>query len=243
VSSSFTIVRLLPGLLGLNGSAANAEIVARSLRELGHTVRIIDVDNPSEVDTSVDLVCVGSGSGSQLRPAATQLLALASNLQEWKRHGAWFCAVGSGWDLLGRHVTLAEGETLLGAGIFPSTSDLTIARFAGEVCGIDHRGRPSAGYINQVGTATLDEGVEPLLHIQRGAPDHSATDGLIAPGLLATRLGGPALALNPQWADEVVSALLASRKESFEPQDFHHRVASAAAQAREKIEQRLATTR
>lgn len=242
MSSSFTIVRLLPGLLGLNGSAANAEIVARSLRELGHTVRIIDVENPSEVDTTVDLVCVGSGSGSQLRPAATQLLALASNLQEWKRKGAWFCAVGSGWDLLGHHVTLAEGETIPGAGIFPSSADLTTARFFGEVCGVDHRGRPSAGYINQVGTATLDEGVEPLLHIQRGAQGRSRTDGLIAPGLMATRLGGPALALNPHWTDGIVSALLASRKQSFEPQDFHRRVASAATHARGKIEQRLATT-
>jgi CobQ-like glutamine amidotransferase family enzyme len=243
MSSWFTIARLLPGSLGLNGSAANAEIVATSLRHLGHTVTIVDIEQPADVVSAVDLVCVGSGSGSQLRPAATQLLGLVRNLQEWKRQGAWFFAVGTGWDLLGGHIALEAGEVLPGAGVFPSSADHTTSRFSGEVSGVDYKGRPSAGYINQVGASSLETGGESLLSITQASADYHDADGVIAPGLMATRLGGPALALNPHWSDDIVTALLATRGERFQPTEFHDRVTVAAAKARAKIEERLLSSR
>jgi CobQ-like glutamine amidotransferase family enzyme len=243
MSSWFTIARLLPSSLGLNGSAANAEIVATSLRHVGHTVTIVDVESPADVVSAVDLVCVGSGSGSQLRPAATQLLGLVRSLQEWQRQGAWFFAVGTGWDLLGSHVTLEAGEVLPGVGIFPSSADHTTTRFAGEVSGVDYKGRLSAGYINQVGASSLDPDSEALMSIANASADYQKADGVIAPGLMATRVGGPALALNPHWSDDIVTALLATRGETFQPTDFHDRVSAAAAKARAHIEDRLSSSR
>lgn len=243
MSSWFTIARLLPGSLGLNGSAANAGIVQKSLQELGHTVTMVDVEGPSDCVTAVDLVCVGSGSGSQIRPAATELIGLARSLEEWRRQGAWFFAVGSGWDLLGGHLTIAEGETLPGVGIFPSYADRTGARFSGEVSGVDYEGRPSAGYVNQVGSSTLEGNAKPLLTIAHSSGEYQHHDGLIAPGLMATRLGGPALALNPHWSDDIVKGLLASRGEEFVPKDFHNRVNLVSEKARLAIDGRLGVSR
>lgn len=239
MSEWFTIARLLPAHLGLNGSAANAEIVARSLRELGHDVTIVDVNDPSEVVSSVDLVCVGSGSTSQLRPAATALLGLVRTLNQWRSSGAFVFANGMGWDLLGRHVLAADGDEIPGCGVFPSTADLRVPRFSGEVAGRDYLGRSFAGYVNQVGSSTRDEGVSALGRIELSAGNYPPDEGLIGERVMATRVGGPALALNPHWCNDIVSDLVASRGLTFAPTAFHDRVRLAAENARALIVERL----
>lgn len=243
MSQWFTIARLLPATLGLNGSAANAEIVQASLRALGHEVSLVDVHSPADVVTAVDLVCIGSGSGSSFRPAATELIGLLRPLTQWRSSGAWFFAVGQGWDLLGQHAVMSEGETIPGAGILPSWADLRGERYTGEVMGVDYRGRPCAGYINQVGQSTLEEGVDALVSISAHAGDYPATDGLVAERAMATRFGGPALALNPQWCADIVQGLLGARGIDYRPSDFHRRVDDAAARARAGIQGRLSPSR
>ena len=75
---------------------------------------------------------------------------------------------------------------------------------------------------------------------QEGLP---VTEGLRGENLFATRLGGPALALNPHWALDIASDVLASR--GLEPArgEFHQRVEAAAAEARGRIIRRLGSAR
>jgi len=240
MSSWFTIARVLPTHLGINGSGANAEIVAVALRRLGHHVALLDVDTPSDLVSTVDLVCIGSGSGSTLRPAATDMMGLLSAFTQWKNEGAWFFGVGTGWDLLGQTLTLADGTDLPGAGIFPSVADHRTGRFSGEITGTDYQGRSSAGYVNQVGTTELSGEVEPLMTVHSASADYPAAEGLVGPSMMATKLGGPALALNPHWLEDIVRGLLQARGLSYSPQDFQSRVNHAAEQARMAIEARLA---
>lgn len=239
MTSWFTIVRILPDMLSVNGSAAGAEIIAKTLRVMGHEVSILDVSSPHEVTSTVDLVSVGSGSGSSVAPAASAMIGLVPALVSWRDQGALFFAVGTGWDLLGRQLTSASGEIIPGAGIYPSTADHRTGRFAGEVAGTDYRGRPVAGYINQVGSSTLDEGVSALWTIESVVKDYPVAEGILSGALRGTRLGGPALALNPHWSDDIVQEMLHAR--GLEPiaTDFHSRVSDAAAQARAQISRRL----
>lgn len=243
MTSSFTIVRLLPTMLGVNGSAANAEIVGASLRAMGHDVSIIDVVGPEQATKSVDLVCVGSGSGSSVSPAATALIGLIPALASWRDSGASFFSVGTGWDLLGRQLTNAAGDVIPGAGIYPSTADHRSGRFTGEVSGADYQGRDVAGYINQVGSSVLDEGVESLWTVSAGGGDTAPAEGLRAGVLRATRLGGPALALNPHWCEDIVAEMLSARGLAPVATEFHSRVAEAASQARAHITRRLGVSR
>lgn len=239
----FTIARVLPQRLGLNGSTASAEILAMTLRQMGHEVAIVDVHGPADAPSTVDIVTIGSGSTSQLAPAATDLIALVRLFQRWKDSGAAWVAVGMGWDLLGESLVTAEGETVPGAGIFPSRADYRAGRFSGEVRGLDFAGRECAGYINHVGATELVGEATPLMELQ-GAPEGwPKGEGLRAPGLFATRLGGPALALNPHWALDIVTEVLASRGLTPALSDFHHRVESAATRARALIVGRLSSRR
>jgi len=239
MSTPFTIVRLLPQILGLNGSLASGEIVAVSLRHLGHDVHIVDVRTPGDVPSTVDLVCVGSGSTSSISPAATALIALMPSLHAWKKQGASWIAHGVGWDLLGVDLITAQGDHLPGVGIFPSQADHRFPRFSGEVSGLDYRGRPSAGYLNAVGQSQLDESAQALLQLEHPLGVEPISEGLRADNLLATRVGGPALALNPHWAADIVEELLAKRGLEPEFGPFHDRVEALATQARAKIVTRL----
>lgn len=105
----FSIARVLPERLSLNGSSASAEILAATLRHMGHEVSIVDVHGPEDAPGTVDIVTVGSGSTSQIAPAATDLISLVRVFQSWKASGSAWVAVGTGWDLL--------GEALITAGV------------------------------------------------------------------------------------------------------------------------------
>lgn len=238
----FTIARVLPQRLGLNGSSASAEIMAMTLRQMGHEVSIVDIHGPQDAPSTVDIVTVGSGSSSQIAPAATELIGLVRLFQNWKHSGAHWIALGMGWDLLGEALTTAEGDAVPGAGVFPSRADHRTGRFVGEVHGFDYRGRESAGYINQMGTTEILEG-QPLVTLEAPPEGLPVTEGLRSENLFATRLGGPALALNPHWALDIASDVLASR--GLEPQtdEFHQRVEAAAAEARSRIIRRLGARR
>lgn len=243
MTSPFTIARLLPTMLGSNGSAAGAEILGATLRHMGHEVSIVDIHRPADVVRTVDCVSVGSGSGSSIGPAATELMGLVSALRSWQDQGAWFFAVGTGWDLLGHHVVTATGDLIPGVGVFPSSADHRSGRFSGEVSGLDYKSRDCAGYINQVGSSTLDEGVQALWSIDKASREHSVAEGLISGTLMATRLGGPALSLNPHWVNDIVGGMLAARGLAPEATDFHERVAELATRARGAITGRLGVSR
>jgi CobQ-like glutamine amidotransferase family enzyme len=243
MTSWFTIARVLPSMLGVNGSGAAAEIVGAALGHMGHEVAIIDVHGPSDVVRTVDFVSVGSGSGSSTGPAATELMGLVPALRSWQDQGAWFFAVGTGWDLLGHHLVAEAGDVIPGVGVFPSSADYRLGRFSGEVSGLDYKSRETAGYINQVGRSTLDDGVQALWSIDTASGDYPAAEGLISGTLMATRLGGPALSLNPHWVDDIVTGMLTARGLAPVATDFHERVVDLAERARSSINARLGVSR
>jgi CobQ-like glutamine amidotransferase family enzyme len=239
----FTIARVLPERLGLNGSSASAEILATTLRQMGHEASIVDIHGPTDAPSTVDIVTVGSGSTSHIAPAATELIGLVRLFQNWKLSGAHWVAIGMGWDLLGEALITADGDAVPGAGVFPSRADYRTGRFSGEVRGVDYLGRESAGYINQVGSTELMEGQTPLWTLENAPEGWPETEGIRSQHLFATRLGGPALALNPHWAMDIATEVLASRGLSPEMGDFHRRVEGAAGDARQRIIGRLTTRR
>ena len=239
------IARLLPDLLSINGSLGNADILAATLTRMGHKVSVVDVSGASDVAVTPDVVCVGSGSTSALQPALTALVPIASALHGWAKDGVAFFAIGMGWNVLGRDITVADGGVLPGIGIFPSSADYQPGRFAGEVAGADYKNRDTAGYINQVGTTTLHGGT-PLMTISHQAKPITPDEGIVHGRLFGTKLGGPALSLNPHLRDDVIDAMLARlgletvadcQTDGFV--EFHTRVDQLAEIARKKIRQRL----
>ena len=245
MTTSFVVARLLPDLLGINGSTGNADILATTLTRMGHHVVTVDVNSVGDCPHPPDVVVVGSGSTSALHPALTALIPLASTLHGWATQGVPFVAVGMGWDVLGQNITDTEGTTAPGVGVFATSVDYRPGRFSGEVAGVDLRGRPVAGYINQVGTSTLHRG-EALATITQSAKPIPREEGVIDGHLFGTRLGGPVMSLNPALRDDVVDIILTRSNQDLVSDcthpgftEFHTRVDSLAARARAGIVQRL----
>jgi CobQ-like glutamine amidotransferase family enzyme len=239
MTSAIVIARILPDILGINGSAANAEILAVTLGRMGIPATVVDVAGGGDQAITPDVVCVGSGSTSGLRPALTALVPLAKTLTDWAKAGVCFLAVGMGWDVLGRDITLADGQVLPGVGLYPSSADYTSGRYSGEVCGVDYRGRETSGYINQVGSSSRHDG-SALLTVTHFATAHPPEEGIVFGQLYGTRLGGPVLSLNPHLRDDIIEHVAARRGLLLpEPGDFHTRTHSLAAIARQAIALRL----
>lgn len=245
MTTSIVVARLLPDLLGINGSTGNAEIISATLTRMGHHVVTVDVTTVGDCPHPPDVVVVGSGSTSSLHPALTALVPLASTLHGWADREVPFVAVGMGWDVLGQDIMDTEGTTVPGVGIFPTSADYRPGRFSGEVAGVDYRGRPIAGYINQVGTHTLHRGT-PLATITQSAKPIDAGEGFIDGNLLATRLGGPVMSLNPGLRDDILDIILSRSGQDVVSEcthpgftEFHTRIDTLAVSARAGIVARL----
>jgi CobQ-like glutamine amidotransferase family enzyme len=105
--------------------------------------------------------------------------------------------------------------------------------------GLDYRGRQTAGYVNQVGSNTLGDGVQPLLTIERSTDSWQATDGLVGPNMMATKLGGPLLSLNPHLALDIIESVSLTRGLETSPSEFLGRVENLASEARRLIDEKL----
>lgn len=241
MTAPFVIAKLLPDLLGINGSTGNAEILAATLTRMGYPSTTVEVNRVGDCPQPPDIVVVGSGSSSSLRPALTAAVPLASTLHQWAGSGAAFLAVGMGWDVLGTQLTLASGEVVPGVGVFDTSSDYRVGRYSGEVSGVDYRGRPIAGYINNLGRTTVHRGTT-LMTITHSAKPIESDEGVVDNHLVGTKLGGPVLSLNPSLRDEILDVVLARRGEGSvadcdQPgfSEFHSRVERLAAHARAGI--------
>jgi CobQ-like glutamine amidotransferase family enzyme len=85
--------------------------------------------------------------------------------------------------------------------------------------------------------------VQALWSIDTASGDYPAVEGLISGTLMATRLGGPALSLNPHWVDDIVTGMLTARGLAPVATDFHERVVDLAERARGSINARLGVSR
>jgi CobQ-like glutamine amidotransferase family enzyme len=202
---SFTIVHLLPELLGTYGDRGNVEILSWRLkaRDVAHEVLTIGVGD--EVPTSADLYLLGGGE-DDAQIAALEILGKDNSLKKILESGAHIFAVCAGFQILGTH--------------FPASGDRTIQGLVGiETVSANHRSvgellsRPTVpiemltGFENHGGqTRFLDE-LQPLGHVVSGIGNGqgSNVDGLVTSQIVATYMHGPALARNPELADWILS--------------------------------------
>lgn len=241
------IVRVLPELLGLNGSQGNADVLAIRASWFGFDVEqtVLGVgDTPSQ---QPDIVVWGSGTSSVLPRVLEAVSGWRSALHDWHHAGVACVGIGLGGDVLGVSVTgLGETNGREGIGLTPVATTLGGTRLSGECVGVDYRGREVAGFINDHATRSVDHST-PLITLHH--PDISNWSGATAPladgffsdHLWVSTMSGPLLAMNPAIADDVL-AHWASRKGIAlpAPSDAHRRADSWAEAARAGIASRVA---
>ncbi len=207
---TFTIVHLLPELLGTYGDRGNVEILSWRLaqREIAHEVLTIGVGDT--VPTSADLYLLGGGE-DDAQIAALEILSENDSLRKALESGAHIFAVCAGFQILGTQFPASGGRMIKGLGLVGIETVTAKHRSVGELLS-----RPTApismitGFENHGGQTRFIDDLEPLGHVVSGIGNGqgSNVDGLVTSKVVATYMHGPAFSRNPELADWVLSRKL-----------------------------------
>lgn len=210
-------LHLFPSQLGLNGEAGNLEVLVARLGWAGIDSKVEFFDGSGSIGSGFDAVFIGSGTAAGALEARELIEGQSSNLLELASRKVPFLALGLGWEILGESVKLLDGETIAGIGVYPSRSTRVAQRASCECFGFDKKGNLTTGYANHSSEIELLNGAEPLITLQAGFGNSSSQsakqisgEGLLEGSLMAARLNGPLLALNPHLADQFLSLVAAS---------------------------------
>lgn len=207
---TFTIVHLLPELLGTYGDRGNVEVLSWRLaqREIAHDVLTIGVGD--NVPTTADLYLLGGGE-DDAQIAAFEILSEKGSLKKAMDNGAHIFAVCAGFQILGTQFPASGGRMITGLGLIGIETVPAKHRCVGELLS-----RPTApismltGFENHGGQTRFIDDLEPLGHVVSGIGNGqgSNVDGLVTSQVVATYMHGPAFARNPELADWVLSRKL-----------------------------------
>jgi CobQ-like glutamine amidotransferase family enzyme len=233
--------------LSLNGEKGNLLCVQQRLRWSGFESVIVEDTKQASIPGDIDAVFIGSGTVAGADQALMNLGMHRESLRHLANSGVPFLALGLGWEILGETIELADGEKVGGLGIFPSSSKRVSRRASCESSGYDNSGVLTTGYANHQADITLASGVKVLVELEAGHGNSSTSDcssvpgeGLLADNLMAARINGPILAMNPHLADLFIG--LIAGNSGFKYQQISTQAESAdsfAAKAREELRQRL----
>ena len=155
--SELTIVQLYPDELGVAGDRGNVMALTARLTHAGHSVTVIAHEVGSTLPTDVDLVIVGNGPLSAMRNIHADLLANGDRIRALRASGVAVFAYGSGAELLGHSITLADGTSLEGLAVLPFRATRVATRAVGYVI-VDSPFGQIVGFEDNASRWTLDAG-------------------------------------------------------------------------------------
>ncbi len=207
---TFTIVHLLPELLGTYGDRGNVEILSWRLEQRGIAHEVLTIGVGDNIPTSADLYLLGGGE-DDAQIAALEILGEKDSLKKAVENGAHIFAVCAGFQILGTQFPASGGRMITGLGIIGIETVSAKHRSVGELLS-----RPTApismltGFENHGGQTRYIDDLEPLGHVVSGIGNGqgSNVDGIVTSQVVATYMHGPAFARNPELADWVLSRKL-----------------------------------
>lgn len=200
-----TIVSVLPHLLGTYGDAGNELALAHRLRRRSIPHRVIRVEPGDSVPTQGDIYLLGGGE-DRAQPLAVSLIG--ASLAHATEAGAVVFGVCAGLQILGTSFADGRGHRHDGLGLLDLETRPMPRRAVGDAV-IELTGEDElvVGFENHAGATHLGPGVPPLGRVVTGTGNDgpSGADGVRQGRILGTYLHGPVLALNPSFADVVLS--------------------------------------
>ncbi len=244
---SIRFLHLFPAQLGLNGEKGNLDCLVQRLKWSGLDSSVEVFDGSGSIGSDFDAVFIGSGTLAGALEALVLVEEQAAKLRQLAENGTPFLALGLGWEILGESIELVDGRTLAGVGIFPSRSTRVSERASAESYGFDNSGELTTGYANHSAEIELLNNAKPLVSLKAGFGNSSTQsakqrpdEGIFDGNLMAARLNGPLLPLNPHLADSFLRLVAAKSGFSYEQTSQQAKVADGYAEkARSELKARL----
>jgi CobQ-like glutamine amidotransferase family enzyme len=207
---TFTIVHLLPELLGTYGDRGNLDVLQWRLkqREIAHDV--VTVHARESIPDSGDLYLLGGGE-DDAQIAAAEILRKSGALNRALDTGGQLLAICAGFQLLGESFPASHERTIAGLEILPIRTNSAINRSVGELLSESTTGIGLlTGFENHGGQTHFLADLQPLGKVRSGIGNNEveSRDGVVTSHVVATYMHGPALARNPKLADFILERSL-----------------------------------
>ncbi len=195
---------LFPELLGTYGDGGNGVVIAERARRRGYEVELAHVGLGDDVPEAA-LYLLGGGEDGPQRLAADLLRdsSFASRVGD----GAHVVAVCAGLQILGESFCIEGDDQYAGLGLVDVVTRRGAVRSVGELAARVGE-RMLVGFENHGGRTSLGTDVAPFGKVAMGRGNDGALDGYRTLTIWATYAHGPVLAMNPWFADQVLSSVL-----------------------------------
>jgi len=197
------IAVLYPELLGTYGDGGNALVLQQRLKLRAMRATVVQVGLGDSIPPA-DLYLLGGGEDGPQRLATESLRR--KGFGKTVRSGALVFAVCAGLQILGQSFAVEGDDEFEGLGLVDAVTVRGAERRVGNMA-IDIDGQLLVGFENHGGETTLSPGVQPLGAVLRGFGNDGQVDGYETEQIWATYAHGPVLALNPWFADHILSVV------------------------------------
>lgn len=232
MTAAVTLLQLYPDELGVAGDRGNVMALTVRLRRAGIGVSLLEHRVGDALPSAPDIVLVGNGPVSAIRNIYSDLSANADTLLAYARAGVPFFAYGSGAELLGTGITLTDGSTIEGIGVFPFEAVRTDERKVGYIL-VDSVFGELAGFEDNASVWKLGDDAVPLgTVLAGGGTGDGKREGVVTGDSVATQIGGPVLPLNPALTDSFIRAIAARKGFAYATSDAHAELDRFAERAR-----------
>lgn len=212
--TTITIIQLYPKDMNLYGDWGNTLTLKKRLEWRGFGVEIIDHNPGDATDFSTGDIFVGGG-GQDAGQLAIQddLLSRGEELKTLANDGVPMLLICGMYQLFGRQFVTNDGSIIRGIGVLPVETTAGEERLIGNITLESERFGTIVGYENHSGQTFLDDTVQPLGKVVRGAGNNNTdgTEGVQFNNVIATYLHGSLLPKNPTIADFLIAKALKRR--------------------------------
>lgn len=203
-STVLKIVVLYPDLLGTYGDVGNGLVLAERARRRDIEVSLSAVELHDDVPAA-SIYLLGGGEDGPQRLACD--LLVRQSFASLVHDGACVVAVCAGLQILGRKFSVEGSPEYAGLGLVGAETRRGVRRSVGPLA-VRVNDHWLVGFENHGGTTMLDPGTEALGSVARGRGNDGTLDGYRGERIWATYAHGPALAMNPWLADQVLETAL-----------------------------------
>lgn len=202
------LLHIYDDVMNLYGEYANVAVLARYLRDLGHTVSVDTLSLYEQKDISdYDFYYMGAGTERKQKLALSQLGSYRDALQAACESGRVMLFTGNSFELLGKSVTDAKGQSFDGLALDTFETTESTRRITGDVLA-EADGQPVVGFMNKCSRTT---GIQtPLFRLSMGFGNESerGDEGWRRNNCFGTHLTGPLLVKNPCLLKMIAKLLL-----------------------------------
>ena len=195
------IAVLYPELLGTYGDGGNALVLKQRMQLRGQRVTVQQVSLGESIPPA-DLYLLGGGEDGPQRLATETLRK--KGFARTVKGGALVLAVCAGLQILGESFAVEGDLQYEGLGLVDAVTVRGGERRVGNMA-VQIGERVLVGFENHGGETRLGAQVEALGSVLRGFGNDGHVDGYETEQIWATYAHGPVLALNPWFADHILS--------------------------------------